>query len=167
MKKNVRRLCGVVMLGAVVPLMLFGQGDRMSADSGRPALWSMRGKWWKNPKVAEELKLTSDQVAKIDDVFLGHSKRLASLKGRLENGVKDFRNLVDQPDFKRDQVLHLVDKLSAARAELGKATIMLQLDIRDQLTPEQRSKIIQVREKTWGRSKGGQEGERHRRPDGM
>src|SRR4030042_1994044 len=37
--------------------------------------WLFPGKWWKIPKVKEELALTDNQIAKLDDLFLQHKNK--------------------------------------------------------------------------------------------
>jgi Spy/CpxP family protein refolding chaperone len=111
----------------------------------RLELLDMPGKWWKNPRAAEALKLTPEQSDRIDSIFLEHRKALIDLKARMEKQLIDFRALADQPEVKREEALKLMDQISATRAEIARNTILLQLDIRDQLTPEQRSSLKKMR----------------------
>ena len=137
----------------------------------RLELLDMPGKWWKNPRAVETLKLTPEQSDRIDSIFLEHRKALIDLKARMEKQLIDFRALADQPDVKRDEALKMIDQLSASRAEIARSTILLQLDIRDQLTPEQRSALKKMRREfrdelrqnppRW-RMEGGERGQRQR-----
>lgn len=111
----------------------------------RLELLDIPGKWWKHPRAVEALKLTPEQSNRIDSIFLEHRKSLIDLKARMEKQLIDFRVLADQPEVKREEALKLIDQISATRAEIARKTILLQLDIRDQLTPEQRSELKKIR----------------------
>jgi Spy/CpxP family protein refolding chaperone len=111
----------------------------------RLELLDLPGKWWKHPRAVEALQLTPDQTGRIDAIFLEHRKSLIDLKARMEKQLIDFRELADQPEVKREEALKLMDQISATRAEIARNTILMQLDIRDQLTPGQRSELKKMR----------------------
>ena len=137
----------------------------------RLELLDMPGKWWKNPRAVEALKLTPEQCDRIDSIFLEHRKSLIDLKARMEKQLIDFRALADQPDVKRDEALKMIDQISATRSEIARNPILRQLDIRDQLSPEQRSALKKMRREfrdelrqnppRW-RMEGGERGQRQR-----
>jgi Spy/CpxP family protein refolding chaperone len=137
----------------------------------RLELLDMPGKWWKHPRAVEALKLTPQQTDRIDAIFLEHRKALIDLKAKMEKQLIDFRALADQPEVKRDEALRMIDQISATRAEIARNTILLQLDIRDQLTLEQRSALKKMRsefrddfrqDQQRRRMEGGERGQRQR-----
>ena len=96
---------------------------------------------------------------------------MIDLKAKMEKQLIDFRALADQPEVKRDEALKMIDQISATRAEIARNTILLQLDIRDQLTPEQRSALKKMRgefrdefrqNQQRRRMEGGERGQRQR-----
>jgi Spy/CpxP family protein refolding chaperone len=115
-------------------------------DMKKLELLDLPGKWWKNPKAIEKLQLTPEQVDRIDGIFLEHRKSLVDLKAKMEKQLMDFRQLAEQPEVKREEVLKLLDQISATRADIARSAILMQLDIRDQLSPEQRTELKKIRE---------------------
>lgn len=108
-------------------------------------LFDMPGKWWKHQPVVDELRLTPDQTAKIEAIFMEHRKKLVDLKAQLEKYMLDLEQTTDQSQFDRAQVLKLVDQIAPVRSEIVRSTILMQLDIRDQLNPNQRATLKKLR----------------------
>jgi len=119
-------------------------------DMKRLDLLDLPGKWWKHERVVAELKLTPAQIEQIDTVFMEHRKNLVDGKARLEKLLLDFQQISDQVDVNREQALQLVDQIALARTEMVRNTILMQLDIRDRLTPEQRVTLKQLKEELRG-----------------
>lgn len=119
-------------------------------DMKRLDLLDLPGKWWKHDRVVAELKLTPAQIEQIDTVFVEHRKKLVDGKARLEKLLLDFQQVSDQVDVNREQTLQLVDGIAQARAEMVRNTILMQLDIRDRLTPEQRIELKRLKEEFRG-----------------
>lgn len=120
------------------------------SDMKRLDLLDLPGKWWKHDRVVTELKLTPAQIEQIDAVFVEHRKKLVDGKARLEKLLLDFQQISDQADVNREQALQLVDQIAQARAEMVRNTILMQLDIRDRLTPEQRVELKRLKEELRG-----------------
>jgi len=100
-----------------------------------------RGRWWKNPEMAQKLGLTPEQQAKIDDVFQQSRLKLIDLNASLQKEEVILEPLVgaDQPD--ESKILPQIDRVAQARAELEKANARMLLGIRRVLTPEQWKKL--------------------------
>jgi len=120
------------------------------SDMKRLDLLDLPGKWWKHERVVADLKLTPAQIEQIDTVFVEHRKRLVDGKARLEKLLLDFQQISDQVDMNREQTLQLVDQIAQARAEMVRNTILMQLDIREKLTPEQRIELKKMKENLRG-----------------
>jgi periplasmic protein CpxP/Spy len=122
------------------------------------------GRWWNNPKVAEQLKLTDEQRKAFDGILLEHREKLIDLKASVEKAELEMEPLVsaDQPDEAR--ILSQIDKVAQARAELEKANARFLLAIRNKLTPEQ-WKQVQAFRANHGQERGWERGARG--PDGQ
>ncbi len=131
----------LAVLWAACCLPLAAQDPEMK----RLDLLDLPGKWWKHERVVAELKLTPAQIEQIDTVFVEHRKKLVDGKARLEKLLLDFQQISDQVDVNREQTLQLVDQIAQARAEMVRNTILMQLDIRDRLTPEQRNELKRLK----------------------
>ncbi|MGA8042447.1 MAG: Spy/CpxP family protein refolding chaperone [Terracidiphilus sp.] len=97
----------------------------------------IHGRWWNNPNMIDQLKLTDDQRKAMDSIFLAHREKLVDLRGNLEKAELDLQPLMSQDQPNASAILGQVDKVAAARTELERANARFLLDIRAKLTPEQ------------------------------
>lgn len=141
-------IAGVLMAGSVLTQAQGGMsGGGMGAGMGfgehRPPIerefgpGGDHGRWWNNPKMVEQLKLTDEQRKAMDATLLQHREQLIDLRASL-----DKAELAMEPMMKEDQpneagILAQIDKVAQARAELEKANARFLLAIRGKLTPEQ------------------------------
>jgi len=95
------------------------------------------GRWWNNPKLVAELKLTDEQRKVFDGILLAHREKLIDLRASLEKAELALEPLMrdDQPN--ETKILAQIDKVAQARAALEKANAGFLLAIRGKLTPEQ------------------------------
>jgi periplasmic protein CpxP/Spy len=95
------------------------------------------GRWWNNPKVVEQLKLTDAQRKSFDGILLEHREKLIDLRASVEKAELEMEPLMgaDQPN--EGKILSQIDKVAQARSELEKANARFLLAIRSKLTPEQ------------------------------
>ena len=110
------------------------------------------GRWWNNPRVVEQLKLTDDQRKAMDGILLEHREKLIDLRASLQKAELELEPLVKDDQPNEGKILSQIDKVAQARAELEKANARFLLAIRGKLTPEQ-WKLVQA-----FRAGGGQEG---------
>jgi len=105
------------------------------------------GKWWKRPRVAAHVGLTTDQTRQIEEIFVRSRGRLIDLKADLEKKQADLQDAIDDPGADRRAVAQQIDTVENARAELQKARALMFLDMKRILRPEQweRLRELQVR----------------------
>lgn len=148
--QNNRHTLPLLLLLAFPLGLAFGQmpgpGPGADPDGTKLPFADLPGKWWKHPRVVDDLKLTPDQVDRIESIFFDHSKKLVDLKGRLTKATMDLGRVSDNDSASREAVLGALDQVLAARGELARATVIMQLDIRAQLTPEQRVELKHLRQ---------------------
>src|ERR1035441_7253761 len=60
----------------------------------------IHGRWWNNPKIAEQLKLTDEQKKAFDATLLEHRETLIDLRGNVEKAELAMEPLIrdDQPN---------------------------------------------------------------------
>jgi Spy/CpxP family protein refolding chaperone len=104
------------------------------------------GKWWKRPRVARELGLTAEQSEKIEKVFVNARPHLIDLKGDLEKRQLDLQVAMDDKSSDRADVEKKIDAVENARKQLQKARALMILDMKQVLTPEQWTRLMQMRE---------------------
>jgi len=126
------------------------------AATGASALGDERGpggggthhaKFWRRDKVRHQLRLTDDEIDKLEDILARNRQRLEDMKA----DVKKKRTTLDAllTDDRTDEatILGQVDLIEHARAKLGKARVTMLLEMRGVLTPEQRRQLAQLRTK--------------------
>ena len=101
------------------------------------------GKWWKNPRVVAEINLTPDQVREIEDVFARARPKLIDGRGDLEKRQGDLQEAIESNADRRD-IAARVEAVEKARAELQKTRILMVLDMKQTLKPEQWERLVRM-----------------------
>lgn len=146
MKTMATSILGLAMAVAVVGSMTAGAQSEPQTGPGfgmhRPPMERLLGpggggRWWNNPKVIDQLKLTDDQRKDMDQILLQHREELIDMRAGVEKAELAMEPLlnVDQPN--EQAVLAQIDRVAQARAELEKANARFLLAIRAKLTPDQ------------------------------
>ena len=103
------------------------------------------GRWWNNPRMVDQLKLTEDQRKAMDAILFAHREKLIDLRANLQKAELAMQPLMsaDQPDRKAMEAQ--IDKVVEARADLERANSLFLLDIRMKLTPGQWKQLQDMR----------------------
>jgi Spy/CpxP family protein refolding chaperone len=112
----------------------------MSAQADMP-----EGKWWKKPRIAREIGLTDDQSRRIEDIFVRERPKLIDLKADLEKKQFDLQTAMEN-NAPRPEVEKKLDAVENARKDLQKTRVLMLLDIKNELKPDQWEKLRQMRE---------------------
>ena len=114
-------------------------GDRGPGHEGM-------GRWWDNPRVAQDLNLSADQKQRMDNIFQDSRLKLIDLHASLQKEEATLEPLIaaDSPD--EPKILAQIDRVAQARAELEKANARMLLSVRQVLTADQWSKLKAERE---------------------
>lgn len=104
------------------------------------------GRWWNDPRIAQQLNLSDQQKHQMEDIFLQHRLKLIDLNANLEKQETLLRPMIeaDQPD--EAKILSQIDAVAQARADLEKANARMLFDLRKTLTPEQWQKVKALRQ---------------------
>jgi Spy/CpxP family protein refolding chaperone len=138
-------IAGVLMAGTAAGAQGPGGGPGVEpgfADHQPPferafGLEGVHGRWWNNPKLAEQLKLTEAQRKSMDEILLRHRETLIDLRGSLEKAELAMQPLMSDESPNEAKILAQIDRVAQARAELEKANARFLLALRNKLTPEQ------------------------------
>lgn len=180
MKAGLTLKLGMAIAGVLLAGTAFAQepggGPGMGFGDHRPPMersfgaQGEHGRWWNNPKVVEQLKLTDEQRKAFDGILLEHREKLIDLRANEEKAELEMDSLVNADQQDEARILGQIDKVAQARAELEKANARFLLAIRNKLTPEQWKQIKAFRanhgEGHGGWDRGGQ-GREGRGPDGQ
>ena len=118
---------------------------------GASPAWAQGFKWWQSERFQRELQLTSDQIARIDEIFQAAVPELRQQKQTLDRLEKELSRMVDST-AEETAVMDQADRVEAARAELSKARMRMLLRMRRLLSAEQRLKLTALHEE-WARNR--------------
>jgi Spy/CpxP family protein refolding chaperone len=134
----VKLLAGALLFAALVPASL----------AMPPEL--PEGKWWKRPRLAAEINLTDDQSREIESIFSRARPELIDRKAELEKKQGELQDALDA-NADRRTISTRIEAVENARAGLQKARILMVLDMKQVLKPEQWERLVRMREKLRGR----------------
>jgi Spy/CpxP family protein refolding chaperone len=134
-----------------------GPGNKEGSKLGIP-----RGKWWNRKGVQEKLKLTDEQIAKLEKISLEGRKTMIKQRSELEIVELELEPLMEAKKFDREKVENVLDKMEVIRAKMAKERQKTLLDTREVLTSEQFQNLKEMKGKRGERSGHGQKGSQHR-----
>lgn len=109
------------------------------------SLPEMEGRWWVNPRLVEQLKVTDDEQKTLDGILIDHREKLIDLRASLQKTDLKLEELVMADKLDEAAITAQIDRVAQARAELEKANAHYLLAIWGRLTPEQRLLVKQYR----------------------
>ena len=104
------------------------------------------GKWWKRPRIVQALGLTAEQSSELEKIFAKSRPKLIDLKADLEKKQFAYEQAMSADKVDRQDVEAKIEAREQARAKLQKELSLMELDMKQVLTPEQREKVSQFRE---------------------
>jgi len=107
---------------------------------------AIEGKWWKRPVVARELQLSADQTAALEKIFARSKPKLIDLRADLEKKQFEYEQAMQAEPADRKTVEAKIESRETARSALQKELAMMELDMKQVLTPEQRERLSRLRE---------------------
>ena len=110
------------------------------------------GKWWKRPRIVEQLKLTPEQQERLESIFSKNRRAFVDLKADVERRQIDVEELVTKKDSDPKRAAQAIDSLEQAQLKLRKAATMMLLEQKEVLTASQWETIVDRREE-WRRER--------------
>jgi len=104
------------------------------------------GKWWKRPRVAAQIGLTKEQSDQIEKIFVNTRPQLIDLRAELEKRQLDLQVVMDDHGADRREIEKRLDAVENARKNLQKARVLMILDIKQVLKPDQWEKLLQMQQ---------------------
>ena len=127
-------------------LLIFCAGVLAVASASAQAAQGIEGKWWKRPAIARELQLSSDQTSSLEKIFARSKPKLIDLRADLEKKQFEYEQAMSSEKVDRKAIESLIEARENARAALQKQLALMELDMRQVLKPEQRERLMQMRE---------------------
>ena len=122
------RLKGMLM---VVPVLLWIFMPMDSLGARMPL-----SKWWRMPRVAEQLNLNGREKEQLDDLFIQSRRKLIDLRSAVEKERLELGILMDKEKLDEDAVLRQFKKLGQVRANLVSERFRFLLEVRKILGAE-------------------------------
>lgn len=88
------------------------------------------GKWWRSPRLSEQLNLSDEQKTQLDELYLNNRRNLIELKSALERERLELENLLDTETLNEPATLNQFEKLEKARANLATERFRYLLQVR-------------------------------------
>jgi Spy/CpxP family protein refolding chaperone len=102
-------------------------------------------KWWKNPKIAEEMKLTEDQADEIENIFTSYKEEIIVHQKELRQRESELLSKLREPKCSREEVMLVTDDIENIKAALTRIKVDMFLKIKNILTPEQEEALHNIR----------------------
>lgn len=96
----------------------------LQAQEGPP------GRWWRTPRVVEQLQLNGAEIQRLEDAFEASRLKMIKLKGQVETEQFKLQTLVEKPDMKEKSVKAQHRKLEKARTDLADERFAFFVEVR-------------------------------------
>lgn len=110
----------------VILLVLFLFTPAIAAAQDVPA-----GKWWYNPKIQKNLKLSKKDISDLDKLFANSRRKLIKLKSEVENEQFELDQLLGQKKVNDTKVKKQFQKLEKARKNLANERLEFVIGVRN------------------------------------
>lgn len=110
-------------------------------------------KWWKNPGIVNEMGLSNQQVLEIERIFNSYKKNIIVNQRELKKKESELSRKLRNPQCSREEVLEITDDIEDIKASLTRIKVEMYLNVKNVLTPEQETKLHNIRARYRGKSK--------------
>jgi Spy/CpxP family protein refolding chaperone len=111
-------------------------------------------RWWATEKYRQELRLTAEQSAEIEQIVQGSMSRLKSDKEDLDRAQSDFRQVMEKPNASERELLKAAERLEMARYSISKERTTMLVRIHSVLSPDQRRGLDAIAKRHEAEKKG-------------
>ncbi|HEX3033972.1 MAG TPA: Spy/CpxP family protein refolding chaperone [Thermodesulfobacteriota bacterium] len=139
---------------SLITLFLFIVAFAAYAYPGKHRGWHGKFQWWKDAELAEQLKLTDQQKSELEGIASSNKENMENLYSELKTNYKEFWERMKDPNSTRDEILTVYNGLQNTHRELGKVKVEMALDMREVLSPEQITKLAEIKEQHKQQYKG-------------
>lgn len=113
----------------------------------------LAGKWWKYGWVVDELKLSPEQQANIESLWIDHRRTLIDQKAELDKRHLQLSEILSNIAVDETTASQAFEKVQAARSAIDRTTFIMRVRIKNTLSSEQQKKL----ERLWTRFRRGRD----------
>jgi Spy/CpxP family protein refolding chaperone len=88
------------------------------------------GKWWHDPAIRAELKLTDGEIKQLDRLFKKSRRRLIELKNKVEKAQFEYQSLMEAEPLDEKAVNRQFAQLEKARSQLASERSRFLVEVR-------------------------------------
>ena len=110
-------------------------------------------KWWQTERFQKELKLTKEQITRIDGIFQASEPLLRAQKQAVDRREEKLSKVISDPKSDEAAVLQATDRLELARNELTRTRTLMLFRIRRVLDDGQLAKLNQLHDHDRGKER--------------
>ena len=151
---TLRRILGIVV---VIGTVLAIAGPAMARNASK---W----RWWQNDEIITRLKLSSEEIKRLDDAYIESRRRMLEIRGRVEAERFILEALLSRPEIDAAAIRAQNRKMESARSDLATERFDFLLKSRDVLGHERFQKLTEIqrqwreeRQKRWEQKQQEQE----------
>jgi len=98
-------------------------------------------KWWQSERFVQELGLTREQSARLEEVFQATWPALHAAKADLDRLETELSRLIAEGTASEAKVLQQIDRVEASRSAMGRTRSLMLYRMHRLLTSDQRVKL--------------------------
>ena len=117
--------------------------------------------WWKDPEIQKTLGLTEAKAKMIGRIYDDRVKRVQPIVEKYQTEFKELEKMAAERQVSVEVFALQVTAVDALRSELSKSRAIMNYRISRELTPEQNTKLREIRDKQFG-GRGGRGGDRQK-----
>jgi hypothetical protein len=102
------------------------------------------GRWWDNRSVVQAIGLRREQQKRMDAIFDAHKPAILDSYKVFLKAQTDLTAVNKDPQPNKDRLFSAIDAVNQARASLQKATSAMLLQIKQEMDPDQISKLEKI-----------------------
>jgi len=101
-------------------------------------------KWWQSERFQKELKLTSEQITRIEGIFQASEPLLRAQKQAVDRREEKLSKVISDPKSDEPGVIQATDRLELSRNELTRTRTLMLFRIRRVLNDDQLLKLNEM-----------------------
>ena len=147
---TLKRTLGIVVIIVTVLAMT---GPAMARGSSK---W----RWWQNEEIVTLLKLTPEEIKRLDNTYIASRRSMLEIRGRVEAERFELEELLSRPEIDADAIREQNRKMESARSDLAEERLDFLLKSREVLGHERFQKLTEMqrqwreeRQKKWGQNR--------------
>ena len=113
----------------------------VQAAAGPAEAQGFRFKWWQTEQFQKELKLTEEQVTRIEGIFQASEPLMRAQIQAVDRREKKLSKVISDPKSDEAAVIQATDRLESARNEMTRTRTLMLFRMRRVLSEEQLVKL--------------------------